>query len=171
MKRIFAPVLVTLTSALFFIACTDTGTATSTTPEKDAKPAFDLAAVKKSIEEANASFGGFVSKMDSVGLAGLYTSDAKLMAPNMSAASGRSNIQSAFAGMFSVIGQVGLTLTASEISGTEELVNEVGVYSMTDKDGKEFDKGKYIVLWKMEDGKWKLHRDIWNSDNPPAPAK
>ena len=36
---------------------------------------------------------------------------------------------------------------------------------MTDKSGKEIDKGKYIVLWKMEDGKWKLHRDIFNSDN------
>jgi ketosteroid isomerase-like protein len=27
-------------------------------------------------------------------------------------------------------------------------------------------KGKYIVLWKKENGKWKLHRDISNSDLP-----
>ena len=52
------------------------------------------------------------------------------------------------------------------------MVSEVGSYSMTDKSGKEIDKGKYIVLWKMEDGKWKLHRDIFNSDMPPmAPTK
>ena len=52
--------------------------------------------------------------------------------------------------------------------GTEELVTEVGSYTMTDKAGKEIDKGKYIDLWKMEDGKWKLHRDIFNSDMPPC---
>jgi len=26
--------------------------------------------------------------------------------------------------------------------------------------------GKYLVLWKKENGKWKLHRDISNSDLP-----
>jgi ketosteroid isomerase-like protein len=35
-----------------------------------------------------------------------------------------------------------------------------------DKDGKQIDKGKYIVLWKKEDGKWKLFRDCYNSDLP-----
>jgi ketosteroid isomerase-like protein len=32
------------------------------------------------------------------------------------------------------------------------------------------DRGKYIVVWKDEGGKWKLHRDIWNS-SLPAPSK
>lgn len=35
-----------------------------------------------------------------------------------------------------------------------------------DKDGKQLDKGKYIVLWKKEEGKWKLFRDCYNSDLP-----
>jgi ketosteroid isomerase-like protein len=45
---------------------------------------------------------------------------------------------------------------------------EEGVYEIKTKDGKQLDKGKYIVLWKKEDGKWKLHRDISNSDLPLA---
>ena len=28
------------------------------------------------------------------------------------------------------------------------------------------DKGKYIVIWKKEDGKWKIHRDLSNTDLP-----
>jgi ketosteroid isomerase-like protein len=36
------------------------------------------------------------------------------------------------------------------------------------KDGTIADKGKYIVVWKKEDGKWKLHRDLSNSDLPVA---
>jgi ketosteroid isomerase-like protein len=39
-------------------------------------------------------------------------------------------------------------------------------------DGKKFnDKGKYIVVYKKDGDKWKLYRDIWNSDNPPPPAE
>ncbi len=36
---------------------------------------------------------------------------------------------------------------------------------------KNVDKGKYIVVWKKENGDWKVWRDIWNSDNPPPPSK
>jgi hypothetical protein len=29
--------------------------------------------------------------------------------------------------------------------------------------GDLIDRGKYIVIWKLIQGEWKLHRDIWNS--------
>jgi len=29
-----------------------------------------------------------------------------------------------------------------------------------------FDRGKYVVVWKQEDGRWRRHRDIYNSDAP-----
>jgi len=157
-----------------FISCSNTASesGTNTATVKEEKSTFDLAAAKKAIDSTNAIFGTLVSKGDSVGLAALYTSDAKFMAEHVPTASGRSGIQSAFAGMFAAMGTPGLKLSADEVSGNEDMVSEVGTYSMTDKNGKEIDKGKYIVLWKMEDGKWKLHRDIFNSDLPPmAPSK
>jgi ketosteroid isomerase-like protein len=68
---------------------------------------------------------------------------------------------------------VNITLNTTDLWGYDDLLTEVGTYTLTSKDGKEVDKGKYIDLWKMEDGKWKLHRDIFNSDLPcpPAPSK
>jgi ketosteroid isomerase-like protein len=30
------------------------------------------------------------------------------------------------------------------------------------------DRGKYVVVWKREEGRWKRHRDIFNSDAPRA---
>lgn len=169
MKQLLATLTIFSVSSLLFVSCDDK-TASSTTEE--IKPTFDIAGARKAIDSANAAFGAFVSKGDSVGLASLYTSDAKLMVPNMPTASGRNSIQSAFGGMFAATGPIGITLTADEVSGTEELVSEVGTYSMTDKAGKEIDKGKYIVLWKQEGGNWKLFRDCWNSDLPPvAPGK
>ena len=44
-------------------------------------------------------------------------------------------------------------------------------WTMTGKDGKVVDEGKSIEVYKMEDGKWKLLRDCWNSNMPVMPAK
>ena len=158
-----------------FIACgsnTASESGTNTATVKEEKSTFDLDAAKKAIDSTNALLATLISKGDSVGIAALYTSDAKFMGEHMPAVSGRSAIQSAFAGMFAAMGTPAFKFTAVEVSGTQDQVSEVGTYSMADKSGKEVDKGKYIVLWKMEDGKWKLHRDIFNSDMPPmAPPK
>ena len=165
-------VLIIILSASAFIACND-GEKSTASADKDLKPAFDLVTAKTTIEARNAEFSSYVGKSDSVSLAGMYTTDGKLMGPNMPAVSGRSAIQSAFNGMFSG-GALGLKLTTIEIWGNESSIAEETVFSMTDKDGKEIDKGKALVVWKMEDGKWKLHRDIWSSDwpcPPPPPAQ
>jgi len=159
-------------SITFLIACNSKTAGESSNTAAETKSTFDLATAKKAIDSTNEVFGAMVSKGDSVGLASLYTSDAKFMAEHMPTASGRAAVQTAFAGLFAAMGTPGLKLTSVEVTGNADQVSEVGTYSMTDKTGKEIDKGKYIVLWKMEDGKWKLHRDVFNSDLPPmAPSK
>jgi uncharacterized protein (TIGR02246 family) len=171
MKRLLTVLVIFSISSLLFVACNDKASESGTNTATEIRSTFDLAAAKKAIDSTNAVFGSMVSKGDSVGLASLYTSDAKFMAPNSPTASGRNAIQSAFAGLFAAMGTPGLSLTANDVWGTEELLTEVGSYTMTDKTGKEIDKGKYIDLWKMEDGKWKIHRDIFNSDTPLPPSK
>jgi hypothetical protein len=47
---------------------------------------------------------------------------------------------------------------------------EAGNYTLTGVKGEVMDRGKYIVVWKDEGGKWKLHREIWNS-SLPSPSK
>ena len=44
-------------------------------------------------------------------------------------------------------------------------------WTMYDKDGKVLDEGKSLEVYKMEDGKWKLLRDCYNSDIPAMPEK
>jgi ketosteroid isomerase-like protein len=148
-----------------FIAC-NSKTASESNTATETKPVFDLTAAKKAIDSVNAEFGALVAKGDSTGIANLYHSEAKVMGANMPTVSGKAAITSAFGGMLSM-GIGGATLTSSEVYGNEDMLSEVGTYSLTDKAGKEIEKGKYIVLWKMEDGKWKLFRDCFNSDTPP----
>jgi ketosteroid isomerase-like protein len=173
MKQLLTTLAIFLISSVLFISCSNTAneSGTNTATSKEEKSTFDLASAKRSIDSTNAVFAGLVSRGDSAGLAAMYTADAKMMGSNMPAASGTAAIKSAFGGMFSMMGTVDLKPTVVDVWGNADMLVEEGTYTMSQK-GKEIDRGKYIVLWKMEDGKWKLFRDIFNSDLPPmAPPK
>lgn len=52
-----------------------------------------------------------------------------------------------------------------------DIVIEVGKAVVTAVEGdreRVVDHGKYIVVWKHEEGRWKRHRDIFNSDGALA---
>jgi ketosteroid isomerase-like protein len=147
------------------------GTMIFTSCEKKAetKQAFDLESAKKEIAEANLAFETAVSKSDSIGLANLYTTDTKWMNPNAPAVEGRTALVSKISqDLQAGIGSA--KLTTAEVWGDENYVTEEGNYKLFAKDGKEIDKGKYLILWKRVDGKLMFHRDIYNSDLPAAPA-
>ena len=59
-------------------------------------------------------------------------------------------------------GLTGATLEIVDVDASGETAVEVGRYRLTAGDA-EADHGKYIVVWKNVDGRWKLHRDIWNT--------
>jgi ketosteroid isomerase-like protein len=130
-----------------------------------ANSAFNKDAVRDSIEAANVVFTQAMLKGDSTAGADNYTSDAKVMGPNMPSVSGRDGI-TGFAGEFSRMGLKDFKLNVVDIWGNEDMVVEEGTYTMGDDKGNTVDKGKYIAIWKKENGKWKIFRDIFNSDNP-----
>ena len=137
---------------------------------KESNTTFDKATVKAEIEAANSEFMAFVSKGDSVGLANYYTIDAKLMGPNEPAAIGRPAILSGMAGIINS-GVAKADLKLIDVWGAGDVVAEEGELTLFDKAGTQLDKGKYIVLWKKEESKWKLFRDLFNSDLPVPSAK
>lgn len=138
--------------------------------KSETKAPFDLANAKKEIEAANQEVSNFMAKGDSVGLASCYGTDGALLLNNMPAVKGQANLVKAWGGFInSGIGAVELNTT--EVWGDENYITEDGTYVLKAKDGTQLDKGKYLVLWKKENGKWKFHRDISNSDLPIADNK
>lgn len=129
-----------------------------------AKTEFNLETAKVEIEEANKNFMALVAAGDSVGLANTYTIDAKFMSAGAPSVVGRVNIQTAMAGMFNS-GITKVDLRLGNVYGTEDLIAEEGELTLFVGD-KAVAEEKYIVLWKKEDGKWKLFRDIFNSNFP-----
>jgi ketosteroid isomerase-like protein len=69
------------------------------------------------------------------------------------------------------MGVKNLVLTVVELGGADDFVYEVGTAVMTVQlEGMTEPmegSGKYVVIWKKgEDGTWKLHVDIFNTNAP-----
>jgi ketosteroid isomerase-like protein len=134
------------------------------------KPTFDVTAMKKIIEEKNNQFTKAHITGDSAFLVNIFTQDAKVFAPNSDIVIGRPAI--------AVVNSQYLKLDIKEFReettafyGNEDyLIDEGNYYFRYGKDNT-IDKGKYLNVWKMEDGDWKIYSNIWNSNMPATPTK
>lgn len=131
----------------------------------EVKPAFDLTTAKEAIISAGETFVIGMNKGDSITLANCYTTDAKMMGPNVKSVIGRIAIRKVFSDWIKS-GMPTFTMKTIEIWGNEEMMAAEEEWAFSDKDGKILDSGKSIELFKMENGKWRLYRDCFNSDMP-----
>jgi len=104
---------------------------------------------------------------DAAGVAVLYTETAQLLPAYSAAITGRAAIQAFWQGCIDT-GLRALHRLPSEVDQLNETINEVGAYEIYGRDGKLLDMGKYIVIWKWEQDRWQIYRDIWTSNLPPA---
>ena len=126
-------------------------------------------AARGQIEAGNSELATAFSQGRAGAVAALYTGDARMFPPNSDVVSGREAIQRFWQGAIDA-GVRGLALTTVEVEEHGDTAHEVGKYSLTGDGGKALDTGKYVVIWKHAQGRWRLHRDIWNT-SMPAPAR
>lgn len=130
--------------------------------EKSTKSIFNLSAVKTAIEAANKELIALLVIGDSVGVSNCFTKDAKFMKGGTAPIVGIESIEATFSEMIAS-GVSNLALKTLEVWGDENLITEEGEYSLFAGETK-LDHGKFMVLWKKENGKWKLHRDMISSN-------
>jgi ketosteroid isomerase-like protein len=118
---------------------------------------------RKEIEAANAVFAAAYGRGDAQAVAAMYTEHGELFPPNEKIVEGRSAIEQFWKSAMDA-GTKCVQLKTSEVEGYGEAAVEAGTYTLAGVDGRLLDQGKYLVLWKRVDGKWRLHRDCWNSD-------
>lgn len=158
-----------LTAAFFVASSLLLFSCNNDVKKTDSGSSFNLDSVKAAIAASNKVYGECFASGDSVKFASCYTADACINPPNMPRMCGTQAITAFFNGGVKM-GIRNIKLTTEEVMGAEGSVSEIGKYDiMGDKDAV-LDKGKFIVVWKNDNGKWKMHRDVWNSDNPPPPA-
>ncbi len=122
----------------------------------------DNSNLHKAIVTVNEKFMENVSSGNSAGLASLYTENGQLLPTNSAVITGKQAIQGFWQGGLDM-GIKSIKLEIIEVDGFETMAFEVGKYTVFAEGDHMIDTGKYIVIWKQEDGKWKLHRDIWNT--------
>jgi ketosteroid isomerase-like protein len=91
-----------------------------------------------------------------------------LLPPNQSFVEGRDAIVKFWAPF---IAEIDGKLDIKEVVVQGDMAYVLGTYELSDAEGGFVDRGKYIELWWRTDGKWALHRDIWNSSLPVPGTK
>jgi uncharacterized protein (TIGR02246 family) len=119
------------------------------------------------IERANADLGAALAAGNAAGVAALYTDGARLLPPNHAPVDGRDAIEKFWQGVIDS-GVKALTLKTAEVESFGETAVESGSATLYSPVGTVLEHGKYLVVWKRIGGRWRLHRDCWNS-NDPAP--
>ncbi|MGB7296945.1 MAG: DUF4440 domain-containing protein [Candidatus Aminicenantales bacterium] len=160
MKRSYFIIVLVCLFCLGFICCA---------PEKEE---LDMEQVRSAIEQANLKLGEALQQGDAAAAAALYTHDAILMPHETEMIKGTPGIEAYWNGAIQM-GVKNLALTIVELGSGDEFVYEVGKAVMTvQPEGMEPMEmgGKYVVVWKMmEDGTWKIHVDIFNTNAPAQP--
>ncbi len=121
--------------------------------------------VRDAIAAANEEFMAAFNGGDAAGVAALYTENGQILPPNSPFVTGTQAIQ----GFWQAVMDMGIKEAKLEIVETEghgDTATEVSKFTLYGEGGQVLDKGKYIIIWKQENGQWKLHRDIFNSSIP-----
>jgi ketosteroid isomerase-like protein len=90
----------------------------------------------------------------------IYTSDATVMPPGAPMINGRENIRAFWKATVEALDPTSGRLETLSLEVLADRAIEVG--RATIESAASALEVKYVVVWKREDGSWKLHIDIWN---------
>ncbi|HTH57924.1 MAG TPA: hypothetical protein VL728_17875 [Cyclobacteriaceae bacterium] len=117
---------------------------------------------RKAIEASNAIYSDLANKNDGSILT-RYTDDACLLPPNSPLLCGRDALLNFFKNGPQVHSKFTIVNVFGEGNG---FVTEQSNYELFDMNWKKMDEGKILVVWKKTNEGWKMHRDMFSSNQP-----
>jgi ketosteroid isomerase-like protein len=163
--KVLSSYLTAIAITLVFLSCGDTeraDTVRSDSAEVKADPEKEASNIRQQVSAFTEEF----KRGDTFAMAARYSSDALVMPPN-SQVIRNNDIASFWAGAMKM-GIKNMRLDIQDVSGNGEWMIETGNYEMYGDNNNALDKGKYVAVWKKENGTWKMYRDIWNTSMPSA---
>lgn len=127
--------------------------------------ATSMQTVKSGVNATNRAFEQAYNQGDAGGAAAVYSADGQALPPNGSIVSDRGALQNFWQAVMDM-GIKSVKLETLELEPCGDMAYEVGQATLMGGDGGVIDVAKFVVVWKQEDGQWKWHRDIWNSNTP-----
>lgn len=133
-----------------------------------AAPKVDLAAEETAIRAKVAEWNGFLQSKNDSAITALYGDRGALLPAGMPKMAGAAAMRPFWAQLGAMNVDLKLTTVSVTVAQSGDLAVEEGSYTF-EIPGTPADKGKYLVVWYKQDGKWLVAQDIWNSDmTPPA---
>jgi len=126
-----------------------------------------MASTQSAIALANQAFMKAFDDDDAAAVSRCYTVDGQILPPQSEPITGRPGIE-AFWRMVLDMGIKAATLETVELVEFPGGACEVGRYVLKTATGQVADRGKYLVIWRDENGAIKLYRDIWNTSLAPS---
>lgn len=120
---------------------------------------FELTKAKAFIAAMDSAFTAEIRNGDSIALASHYTSDAEMLLPGRLPIKGKDIL--ATWSRWIRTGSRDVTFVTTDVSGCDDLIVETGFVN-TKEDDNTIEKQNYVVVYKKENGEWKLYRDIGN---------
>lgn len=120
--------------------------------------------IRSAIDAANRGFVDAINRGDLDAAMEVYTDDAHILPPGAPMVRGRPAIRDFWAGAAEQMGITGVGLETVELrEAGDGQAQEIGRWVMHGADG-ELGRGKYVVNWKDDGGRWRWDWDIWNTD-------
>lgn len=121
--------------------------------------------IRKTASDLSAAF----TAKDVEAAVALFSPDAVFMPPNVPLLRGKDAIRTYFTKRFAN-GATNLRLEPQDVGGSGPIAFQSGTYSLTiERAGgaPARDRGKYLFVSKLLNGKWLFEQTIWSSDLPP----
>jgi ketosteroid isomerase-like protein len=125
--------------------------------------------LKQSMQSTNELFNREIfGKRNFAELDNIYTRGARILPPGAPMISGREAIKKFWSEMVQSANATSAVLTSIDVMPIGEGAVEIGKAVLTaeppDQPTAQMEV-KYVVYWQQEDGRWKWHVDIWNSNS------
>lgn len=126
---------------------------------------FNLNAAKTKIQEKTNRFTEAHITKDTAYLNNIFTEDARVFPPNSEIVTGKKAISQLNTDWVNY-GIHEFKEVSTSFYGNEDYLIDEGNYHLRYGEDNVIDKGKYINIWKNDNGEWKIYSNIWNTNMP-----
>ena len=146
-------------TSLLILAIFVSGCSQKAVEKKSEVQQSDISVLEKEIESRLREYELHLKNGDSIALGNMYMANAEIIPST----AGRENIVKVFSSMIqdSITGS---SFETTELWGNDDLLVEEGTGSWSHENGTVVGRGRYLLVWKKEDGQWKILRDTWFPD-------
>jgi uncharacterized protein (TIGR02246 family) len=165
-KKFFVPALAA--AMVLLISCGDTATPTvaaEATPVA-AAAAPDMASIRSDIQALEDRWAAAMNAKDIDALMAMYADDAISMPPGAPTLTGKAAIKKAQEADFAAPRNYATAaFETTDVYAQGDNVTEIGKSTFKDKAGKVVRTGKYVAVYKKQDGKYLCIREIYSDDS------